>query len=69
MAMNPADPAQVGAVLKYIVAEVIALEQIVADLAIAIDTASGANTSLTIGHPEVPMSLTWRGSGTTDMGS
>lgn len=45
MAMDPADPAQVGAVLEYIVAEVIALEQIVADLAVAIETASGANTS------------------------
>ena len=45
MAIDPADPAQVGAVLEYIVAEVIALEQIVADLAAAIETASGANTS------------------------
>jgi len=45
MAMDPADPAQVGAVLEYIVAEVIALEQIVSDLAAAIETASGTNTS------------------------
>ncbi len=45
MAMDPADPAQVGAVLEYIVAEVIALEQIVADLAVAIETASETNTS------------------------
>ena len=45
MAMDPADPAQVGAVLAYIVAEVIALEQIVADLAIAIETASRTSNS------------------------
>jgi len=45
MALDPADPAQVGAVLEYVVAEVIALEQIVADLAIAIDAASRATTS------------------------
>ncbi len=43
MAMDPTQPAQVGAVLEYIVAEVIALEKIVEDLAIAIETTSRPN--------------------------
>jgi hypothetical protein len=45
MAMDPTQPAQVGAVLEYIVAEVIALEKIVEYLAIAIETASRPNES------------------------
>jgi len=35
--MDPADPAQVGAVLEYIVAELVALERVVEELAGAID--------------------------------
>ena len=37
VAMDPADPAQVGAVLEYIVAELVALEKIVGELAVAFD--------------------------------
>jgi len=35
--MDPADPAQVAAVLEYIVAELVALERIVEELAGAFD--------------------------------
>jgi len=37
VAMDPADPAQVAAVLEYIVAELVALERIVEELAGAFD--------------------------------
>jgi len=37
VAMDPADPIQVGAVLEYIVAELVALETVVEELAGALD--------------------------------